>query len=123
MILDDQFRMVCSVSTSKTWTLCGSKATRTLSPVACLGGGSDAGGHLVALVLEVQVDLSAHHLRDIDLSIQLAVGVLCHKLRLVVDVLGTDAHLDLFADVGIQLAVCGLLLGQGMTSPPRSMPY
>ena len=34
--------------------------------VAGLGGGSDAGGHLVALVLQVQVDLSAHHLRDID---------------------------------------------------------
>ena len=71
--------------------------------------GSDAGGHLVALVLQVQVDLSAHHLRDIDLSIQLAVGVLCHKLGLVVDILGTNAHLDLLADVGIQLAVRGLL--------------
>ena len=81
--------------------------------VAGLGGGSDAGGHLVALVLQVQVDLSAHHLRDIDLSIQLAVGVLCHELGLIVDVLGTDAHLDLLADVGIQLAVSGLLLGQG----------
>ena len=81
--------------------------------VASLGSGSDTGGHLVALVLQVQVDLSAHHLRDIDLSIQLAVGVLCHKLGLIVDVLGTDAHLDLLADVGIQLAVSGLLLGQG----------
>jgi len=39
--------------------------------------------------------------------------VLCHELGLIVDVLGTDAHLDLLADVGIQLAVSGLLLGQG----------
>ena len=81
--------------------------------VAGLGGGSHTSGHLVALVLQVQVDLGAHHLRDIDLSIQLAVGVLCHKLGLVVDILGTDAHLDLLANVSIQLAVGGLFLGQG----------
>ena len=108
-----QFRMVCSVSTSNRWTLWGSKATRTVSPLRALEGGSHTSGHLVALVLQIQVDLSAHHLRDIDLSIQLAVGVLCHELGLVVDVLGTDAHLDLLADVSIQLAVSGLLLGQG----------
>ena len=42
--------------------------------VACLGGGSNTGGHLVALVLQVQVDLSAHHFGHIDLSLQVAVG-------------------------------------------------
>ena len=66
--------------------------------VASLGGGSNTSGHLVALVLQVQVDLSAHHLRDIDLSIQLAVGVLCHELGLIVDVsemMGAEIYLYL----------------------------
>ena len=81
--------------------------------VAGLGGGSHTSGHLVALVLQVQVDLGAHHLGHFDLSLQLAVGVLCHELGLVVDILGTDAHLDLLANVSIQLAVGGLFLGQG----------
>ena len=31
-----QFRMVCSVSTSNRWTLWGSKATRTVSPLRAL---------------------------------------------------------------------------------------
>ena len=44
---------------------------------------------------------------------RVTVGVLCHKLGLVVDILRTDAHLDLLANVGIQLAVSGLFLGQG----------
>src|SRR5699024_9711051 len=81
--------------------------------VTGLGGGRDAGGHLVALVVQVQVDLGAHHFGNLNLSVQLAVGVLCHELGLVVDVLGTDAHLDLLADISVQLAVGGLLLGQG----------
>ena len=51
-----------------------------------LGGGSHTSGHLVALVLQVQVDLGAHHLRHFDLSLQLAVGVLCHERGLVVDI-------------------------------------
>ena len=63
--------------------------------VASLGGGSNTSSHLVALVLQVQVDLSAHHFGNIDLSIQLAVGVLCHKLGLVVDILGTNMENEL----------------------------
>ena len=81
--------------------------------VASLGGGSNTSGHLVALVTPGTGRSQRPSFRNIDLSIQLAVGVLCHKLGLVVDILRTDAHLDLLANVSIQLAVCGLLLGQG----------
>ena len=36
----DQFRMVCSVSMSNRWTLCGSNATRTVSPLRALEVGA-----------------------------------------------------------------------------------
>ena len=45
------------------------------------------------LVGQVQIDLSAHQLGNLNLSAQVAVGMLFQELLVVLDVLGTDADL------------------------------
>src|SRR5699024_8549309 len=80
--------------------------------VAGLGGGSHAGGHLVALVVQVQVDLGAHQLRNFHGGGQGAVLVSSQEVGIVLDVLGTDAGLHSLANVLVQLGG-DLLGGQG----------
>ena len=93
--------------------LVGIHSNHDLVTTAGLGGGSNTSHQVLALIGQVQVDLSAHQLGDFDLGVQVAGGVLLKELLVVLDVLGTDADLQGLADVSVQLAVGGLLLGQG----------
>ena len=91
--------MVSSVSDVSWSGPCGgSNATRTGSPLRALEWDTRA-VILLPPMLQIQVNLSAHHFGDVHLSIQLAVSVLIDKLGRLADVLpGRDAHLDLLAD-------------------------
>lgn len=82
--------------------------------------GATRAHQVLALVGQVQIDLSAHQLGNLNLSAQVAVGMLFQELLVVLNVLGTDADLQGLADVSVQLAVSGLLLGQRNSVPARS---
>ncbi len=92
--------------------LVGIHGNHDLVAAARLGGGSHTSHQVLALVGQVQVDLSAHQLGDFDLSGDVAVGMLLEEFLVVLDVLRTDADLQGLANVSVQLAVGGLLLGQ-----------
>ena len=92
--------------------LVGIHSNHDLVTTAGLGGGSNTSHQVLALIGQVQVDLSAHQLGDFDLGVQVAGGVLLKELLVVLDVLRTDADLQGLADVSVQFAVSGLLLGQ-----------
>ena len=75
-----------------------------LVAAAGLGGRGNASHQVLALVGQVQIDLSAHQLGNLNLSAQVAVGMLFQELLVVLDVLGTDADLQGLADVTACLA-------------------
>ena len=74
--------------------LVGIHGNHDLVAAARLGGGSHTSHQVLALVGQVQVDLSAHQLGDFDLSGDVAVGMLLEEFLVVLDVLRTDADAE-----------------------------
>ena len=73
-----------------------------------LGGRLNSCGDGLTRDGNIQIDLCAHELGYVNLSVKLD-GSLCKLFFLIVNVLGTDTEDDLFANISVELAVCALV--------------